>query len=484
MEAAATLMAAMVGPRFFRVPCRFTTTSCRPGVWKVAVVGSGPAGFYTADALIKGDPGVHVDIYDRLPVPFGLVRYGVAPDHPEVKNVTERFTGVAKTGRVRFLGNVAVGDGTGTTVRVDELAAHYSAVVLACGADGDRVLNLPGEDLQGVHSARSFVSWYNGHPDGSAVDWDLTLHDTAVIIGQGNVALDVARVLLKPIDDLAHTDITSAAIRTLSKSTIRRVLVAGRRGPLQAAFTTKELRELTHIEGCGLSVDLGHEDALSPAKLDQVKDDRPRRRQAELLCRVPTSPPDTLRLCSLVFHRNPVAFLPSASDPSRLGAVEFELTKVVDGRAVSTGRREQVPCGYVFRSIGYQSSALPGAPFDSASRRVPTAAGRVVGANGDAVPGLYASGWYKRGPTGVILSNIGDAQETALAVLQDYARGELKLGAGAIDDLLVARGIRVVDFEAWERIDEHERAQGEAHGKRLEKVISVDDMLRLALPSA
>ncbi|KAG8460801.1 hypothetical protein KFE25_010856 [Diacronema lutheri] len=503
------------------------------GAWRVCIVGSGPAGFYTADALLKGSPDVRVDILDRLPVPFGLVRYGVAPDHPEVKNVTERFTGIARDARVRFAGNVRVADGAGLTVSVDELRARYDAVVLACGADGDRALRLPGEGLRGVSSAREFVAWYSGHPDCARAGWDLSRHDTAIVIGQGNVALDVARVLTKRPAELASTDIASEALAALERSAIRRVIVTGRRGPLQAAFTTKELRELSKLDGVRLSVLLGcNADAGSHGTADDEggalseralaalsgEADRPRRRQAELLRKLWLESVggggvarQFEREIVLAFHMQPVGFEPAGVDAGaragnggevagELGAVRFERTQLSpDGRsAVGTGEYERTPCGYAFRSIGYLPSALPGVPFDARRSLVPSAHGRVLGSADAAampLPGLYCSGWYKRGPSGVVLSNIGDGAETAAAILADRAAGTLGAragtdgaarggldaeGDGSLRALLAGRGVRPVDFAGWERIDRHEREAGAASGKRLRKVVAVEDMLRLA----
>lgn len=507
MASAALAGAATIARR--RGPARALSTAAG-SPWRVCIIGSGPAGFYTADALLRGSPAVHVDVIDRLPVPFGLVRFGVAPDHPEVKNVTERFTEIARSGRVTFAGNVTVADGTGASVSVSELRERYSAVVLACGADDDRQLGVPGEDLEGVHSARHFVEWYNGHPSAAAESWDLSLHDTAVIIGQGNVALDVARVLLKPVAELAPTDICAHAVRALERSSIRRVILAGRRGPLQAAFTTKELRELSKLDGCTLTVDTGAPDALDEAALATVAKDRPRKRQAELLrtlwleSEARGGAPPTDREAVLAFHRAPHSFGAAdgaAGTGGRVASATFERTRVEGGRAVGTGELESTACGYVFTSIGYKSSPLPGVPFDSARARVPTAEGRVLESDGAAsaapVQGLYASGWYKRGPSGVILTNISDASETAAAILADWESGKLAApdaaspragladeGAAGLAHLLEERSVCSVGFDGWERIDAHEREQGEAAGKRLAKVTDVGEMLRLARPNS
>ncbi|KAJ1626403.1 hypothetical protein T492DRAFT_596714 [Pavlovales sp. CCMP2436] len=487
------------------------------GAWRVAIVGSGPAGFYTADALLKGSKDVRVDIFDRLPAPFGLVRYGVAPDHPEVKNVTERFTGIAASPRVRFAGNVRVGDGTASTVTVEELRGHYDALVLACGAEGDRRLNLPGEELRGVSSAREFVAWYNGHPDFARERWDLSRGETAVIVGQGNVALDVARVLAKRASDIAPTDITCAAVAALEASQIRRVFVVGRRGPLQAAFTTKECRELSALEGVRVRVELGEGalDALSESALEALKDDRPRRRAAELLRKLwlangdgsGVQPlPSGEREVVLAFHLSPLRFeaapaeggAAGGAEGGELGCAVFERTRVEGGRAVGTGEHVRLPCGYVFRSVGYVAFALPGVPFDPKLSRVPSAHGRVLHSAEEgalSLPGLYCAGWFKRGPSGVILTNIADAAETASAVLADHAASTLPSPEGSAEGLncgldgegpdslpalFATRGISPVGFEGWARIDAHERKAGAEAGKRLAKVVALDEMLWLA----
>lgn len=496
--------------------------------WRVCIVGSGPAGFYTADTLLKGSADVRVDIFDQLPAPFGLVRYGVAPDHPEVKNVTERFTGIAREPRVRFAGNVAVVDGSGATLSVDELRAHYDAVVLACGADGDRRLGVDGEGLPGVASAREFVAWYNGHPDYATRAWDLSRHHTAVIVGQGNVALDVARVLSRRPSELAPTDITACAVAALEASAVRRVVVAGRRGPLQAAFTTKELRELSQLDGVSVRVRLGGASGpggcggcdLSEEALGRLsaQSDRPRRRQAELLrklwlagggpdadgaaaaAELAAAPPAGRREIILAFHLAPDAFEPepaaAAAAPGgvRLASACFERTRLsadVSARAEGTGQFVRVPCGYAFRSVGYKASPLPGVPFDARRCLVPSARGRVLQsaeAGAPPAPGLYCAGWYKRGPTGVILTNIADGAETAASLLADRAAGALGARAGGLDAdgpgslraLLAARGVRPVDFAGWERIDACEREEGARRGKRLVKVVATEEMLRLA----
>eukprot|EP00900_Chrysochromulina_parva_P001062 jgi/Chrpa1/10957/Chrysochromulina_OHIO_Genome00005422-RA len=480
---------------------RFSTASARP--WHVAIVGSGPAGFYTADQLLKSDPGVHVDIYERLPVPYGLVRYGVAPDHQAVKNVTDRFEQIVSDPRCSLLANVRVGAAgppgdVAAHLPFEALREQYHAVVLAYGADADRSLGLSGEGLRGVHSARTFVEWYNGHPNAADRDFELGRCETAVIIGHGNVALDCARMLSSTPEQLVgDTDVAAHAAAALSQSAIRQIVLLGRRGVLHAAFTIKELRELSKRAGATFSL-LAPADAFNEAVLKQAATDRPRKRLIELMSSIPNeaelpNPPpppgaDSPRAVRVQFQRAPLGFVGAAEDPGRLGAVRVGLTKL-EGEPSAQQRAHLVegsaydfPCGLVLKSVGYRSSPLEGAPFDEVRGVVPNRGGRVTGA-----PGLYVAGWLKRGPTGVILTNVNDANETAATLIADRLAGKLDVGgagADAVRKRLAAQRQPVLDFEAWKRIDASEVARGKQVGKVREKLVDVSEMLRVAMGQA
>ncbi|KAL0984059.1 hypothetical protein UPYG_G00136550 [Umbra pygmaea] len=456
--------------------------ACSP---KVCIVGGGPAGFYTAQHLVKTRPDVEVDIYERLPVPFGLVRFGVAPDHPEVKNVMNTFTQTAQHARCSFHGNVRVGK----DVTVQELQESYHAVVLSYGAEGNRNMGVPGEDLDGVYSAKDFVGWYNGLPRNRHLRPDLSC-ETAVVLGQGNVALDVARILLSPVDILKKTDITQPALDAVSKSSVRRVLIVGRRGPLQVACTIKELREMVNLPGTRPEMVVSEFDGIAE-KLKALP--RPRKRLTELLLKAAVETPGEKELERLKsdkqawgfrFFRSPVEVLPSA-DHTRVAGIRLAVNRLVGegegARAEATGEVEDMECGLVVSSIGYKSLAIdPVVPFDSRKDVIPNTMGRVQNA-----AGLYCSGWVKRGPTGVIATTMNDSFDTARTLLHDMDKGILdistaKPGSQGVAALLHKRGVKPVSFSDWEKIDIEETRRGEARGKPREKLLDVGEMLQVA----
>ncbi|XP_053552612.1 NADPH:adrenodoxin oxidoreductase, mitochondrial [Bombina bombina] len=450
----------------------------------ICIVGSGPAGFYTAQHLLKHHPQARVDIYEKLPVPFGLVRFGVAPDHPEVKNVINTFTQTALSDRCTFLGNVMVG----RDVTVEELQDAYHAVVLSYGAEDKRDLGIPGEDLPGVYSARDFVGWYNGLPYNRHMSPDLS-SDTAVILGQGNVALDIARILLSPLELLRKTDVTQVALDALTQSRIRRVWLIGRRGPQQVAFTIKELREMLHLPGTRPLLEPSDYQGLE----DAIKDlPRPRKRLSELLLKSALGKPGEKEAAlwskaekewGLRFLRSPEAILPS-EDGKRAAGIRLSITRLEGtgekALAVPTGQVEEVPCGLIFSSIGYKSLPIsPSVPFLTKQGIIPNSNGRVQG-----VPGLYCSGWVKRGPTGVITTTMTDSFETAQAMLEDLKSGAISCsqprpGSTTIKESLLLRGIQLVSFSDWEKIDAIETAKGLEVGKPREKILDPDEMLGL-----
>nr|XP_046232584.1 NADPH:adrenodoxin oxidoreductase, mitochondrial isoform X2 [Scatophagus argus] len=451
----------------------------------VCIVGSGPAGFYTAQHLIKARQDVEVDIYERLPVPFGLVRFGVAPDHPEVKNVINTFTQTAKHSRCSFYGNVNVGK----DVSVEELQQAYHAVVLSYGAEGNRSMGVPGEDLAGVYSAKDFVGWYNGLPSCQELRPDLSC-ETAVILGQGNVALDVARILLSPIDILKKTDITQPAVEALAESQIRRVLIVGRRGPIQVACTIKELREMVNLPDTRPEMLAADFEGVAEA----IKDlPRPRKRLTELLLKTALDIPEekeqerrnkASRIWAFRFFRSPVEILANP-DNNRTAGIRLAVNRLEGSgegaRAVLTGEVEDVTCGLVISSIGYRSLPIdPSVPFDSHKAIVPNSMGRIQQA-----AGLYCSGWLKTGPTGVIATTMNNSFDTARSLLEDMNSGTLDLsaakpGSQSISSLLEKRGVKAVIFSDWEKIDSVEMSRGEAIGKPREKLLSVEEMLQVA----
>ncbi|XP_021353200.1 NADPH:adrenodoxin oxidoreductase, mitochondrial-like [Mizuhopecten yessoensis] len=524
--------------------CVADHTSVDSPVPHVCVVGSGPAGFYTAQQLLKGNPDIVVDIYEKLPVPFGLVRFGVAPDHPEVKNVINTFTKTAKSERCSFIGNVEVG----RDITLQQLRDAYSAVVLAYGADNDKTLGIPGEGLDNVLSARSFVGWFNGLPQDRDLKVDLSA-ERAVILGHGNVAVDVARILLTPIDILKTTDISQHALEALSHSCIKGVVLVGRRGPLQVAFTIKELREMTKIPEC--RPHLNPKDYLE--LLDLIPDlPRPRSRLTDLLYKTALEPnarykalwADAKREWKLQFLRSPIHIcgetkvtgiklainrlevclhtvrkqllkgsniLPKGT---RIDLIRMEhcpyrgrrtYTCIYVDRdnpdkngALSLQRKENIhffkpiftficlcPLVYqVLRSIGYRSVSIDkDIPFNMERGVVSHTQGRV-----DGLIGVYCSGWVNTGPVGVILTTMTNGFETGKTIIHDISNGTLELsgkqGKNDILPLLQKSGVQVVSFSDWMKIDEAEVERGQNCGKPREKLVDIDAMLKIASTAA
>ena len=447
---------------------------------RVAVVGSGPAAFYAAGHLLaSGEPRAEVDLLERLPTPWGLVRLGVAPDHPNLKTVSRAFEKIAQRPGFRFLGNVEVG----RDVTYEELRSLYDAVVFAVGSQTDRRIGIPGEDLPGSWAATELVAWYNGHPDYQDLRFDLSV-ERAVVVGVGNVALDVARMLVLTPEELAPTDTTDAAIEAISDSGLREIVVLGRRGPVQAAWTSTELQEMGELAGADVLVDpveLELDDA-SAAELADASNVV--QRNMDILrgfaAREPAGKPRSVRLRFCV---SPVAI----HGEERVEGVEIVRNKLEADdrgrvRAVPTGEQEVIPCGIVFRSVGYHGVALPGTPFDEVAGTMPNAAGRVLDETGSPIPGVYCAGWIKRGPTGVIGTNKKDATETVDLLLEDARAGALASVAdgGSIDALLAERGVGVVTHDGWEAIDAVERARGEEQGRPRVKLCTWEELLAAA----
>jgi ferredoxin--NADP+ reductase len=452
-----------------------------PETLRVAVVGAGPAGFFAADQLVKSkEVTASVDLFERWPTPYGLVREGVAPDHQSIKGVTRIFDRVLAHPRVRLFGNVQFGE----DVTRDELRALYDQVVYAVGAQTDRQMGIPGEDLAGSWPATDFVRWYNGQPECVDLEFDLSV-ERAVVIGNGNVAVDVARILLSSPDVLAKTDIAEHALEALRESEIREVVMVGRRGPVEAKFTNVELKELGALEGVDVVVD----PADLPIELEQVASQQDRRvaRNLEILAdfaaREPTGAP---RRLVFRFLASPVALL---EERGRVGAVRLETNHLAPGpdgalKAEGTGIFDEMEAGLVLRSVGYHGVALPGLPFDAARGVIPNRAGRVLdGSGGSVVPGEYTAGWIKRGPSGVIGTNKACAAETVAAMLEDAAsvseRNVPEADPDAVVDLLDERGTPYITAEDWVRLNAEEVARGEALGRPRVKLVRVDEMLAI-----
>lgn len=444
---------------------------------RIAVVGSGPAGFYAAEALLAAEPPIQVDVLDALPAPFGLVRYGVAPDHPKIKNIIARYEKTAAHPGFAFIGNVTVGK----DISVDEMRRFYDAIVFANGAQTDRRLGIPGEDLTGSHTATEFVAWYNGHPDYQDREFDLS-HECAVVIGQGNVAVDVARILCKTVDELKHTDITARALDVLAESRVREVRMIGRRGPVQAAFTPPEMKELGEFEDCDLVVDpaeLELNDA-SRAELEVLKWREAQKNYDLLHAAAGRAPAGKSRRLLIQFYRGPKELVGGP----HLDGVVLEKNALSgepgEQKARGTGLTELVPCGVLFRSVGYRGVPLAGVPFDTKSAVIPNIEGRVM-RDGQPLPGLYAAGWIKRGPSGIIGTNKPDSFETVKAVMADLPSLPrcAEPSREAVLALLKSRSVRVVGYDDWRRIDAAEVERGVAAGKPREKFVSVEEMLGL-----
>ena len=469
---------------------------------QVAVIGSGPAGLYTAEALIKQSAAldeprsIRVDVLDRLPTPYGLVRYGVAPDHKSIKSIAEYLRNVLEHEGVHFIGGVHLGD----DISREDLLAAYDAVVYATGAMRDRHMGIPGEDLPGSIAATDFVNWYCGHPDVDPSAFTLDAEAVAVI-GVGNVAVDVARILARNPEELRETDVSQPVLEALMASKVREVYMIGRRGPAQAKFTTKELRELGELPGVDIAVDASEVDLTAfdatgeSARLAEA-DRHVRGNYAVISDWAGRPPAGGARRLTVRFWLKPVEIVGR-------GAVEgltLERTRLDEtGRLTGTGERETLDVQMVLRSVGYQSVPLAGVPFDEQSAIVPNEAGRVLGPDGQPLPGEYVAGWLKRGPTGVIGTNKSDAAETVRSLLADLAGGPgpgqvqlprpglLRMPAVAGDaqasplaQVLAERGTRHISYADWLRIEtaEKELAARLGRGARV-KLASKEEIHRV-----
>jgi ferredoxin--NADP+ reductase len=433
------------------------------GRYRVAIIGGGPGGFYAAEALLRSGQAVDVDMFERLPVPYGLVRFGVAPDHPKLKQVTRVFDRIAEMPGFRFFGGVEIGE----TLSISALQSCYDAVILATGAPVSRRMDVPGEDLQGSYQASDFVAWYNGHPDFRHCTFDLGAK-RAVIIGHGNVALDVARMLAKTPDELRHTDIAAHALDALAESSVREIYLVGRRGPDQTRFAAKELQEFEELGDCDPLVELDgfREFSASPGADSEAE------ASLGLLRAFSTRPVAKRRRCVFRFGLAPLGI----EGDGRVQRITFS-QRQEDARAVSS-RNIAIDCGLVFSSIGRRAAPISGIPYDDA-RGVHANIGGRLAADGCALPGLYVCGWGKRGPQGTIGTNRACSVETVASVLADLP--QLDVPPHHPDSLLGGASFpRYVDYPAWGRIDAEEVARGRPNGKPREKFVALDEMFAAA----
>lgn len=455
----------------------------------VAIVGAGPSGYFAAASLLRfadesvaaGGPDVHIDMLEMLPTPWGLVRSGVAPDHPKIKSVSRTFEKTATDPRFRFFGNIAVGG----DVSADDLAQRYDAVVYAVGTQSDRALGIPGEDLPGSVAAVDFVGWYNAHPNFADMAPDIS-SGRAVVIGNGNVAIDVARILVTDPDVLAATDIADHALDALRQRGVSEVVIVGRRGPLEGAFTTLELRELGELDGVDVIV--------HPADLDGITDEdaaaagkttaaniKVLRGYAEKTAEKAAKGefPEGNRRIEFRFRTSPIE-ITGNDEVEAIVLGRNELYTDEHGRMVArdTGQRETLPAELVVRAVGYRGVAIPGLPFDERSGTIPHVEGKITDRERD-----YVVGWIKRGPSGVIGTNKSDSQDTVNTLVADLAGAQLsEVADDYADELagwLLKRRPELVTDDHWKRIDAHERGAGEPHGRPRVKLVSVADMLRV-----
>lgn len=445
--------------------------------FRVAIIGSGPSGFYAADALLSSPVPVRVDMFDRLPVPYGLVRYGVAPDHQKIKNVIKVYERIAEKKGFAFWGNVNVGQ----DISVPELKGFYDAVILAYGAETDKKLGIPGEGLPGSHTATEFVAWYNGHPDYKDRRFDLS-GEVAVVIGQGNVAVDVCRILCKTVDELKTSDIAGYALDLLAASRVREVHMIGRRGPAQAAFTPVEIHEFGDLQECDPVVEPGdmeineasRRELSDPANVHAIKN-------FEILKGFSAT---TSKIKRKKFYCH---FLRSPVEISGQGKVQKVILEKnrLEGeagrqKAQGTGDKEELACGILFRSVGYRGIPMQGMPFNEEKGIIPNVQGRVM--EGDRVmAGFYATGWIKRGPSGVIGTNKADSQETVKHLLEDLPqlKSRERQDPDALTRLLNERKGRVISFTDWKKIDAAEMERGTRLGKPREKFVTLREIVSI-----
>lgn len=455
-------------------------TEARP--LRVAIIGAGPAGFYAADSIFKQANLVcQIDMFNRFPTPFGLVREGVAPDHQSIKTVTRIYDKTADNPNFRYFGNVTFGE----DVTHEDLKPYYDQIIYAIGAQSDRRMGIPGEDLEGSYPATVFVGWYNAHPDHCDLDFDLSC-ERVVVVGNGNVAMDVARILLTDPDELASTDISDYSLEKLRQSKVKEVVMLGRRGPVQSAFTNPELKEFGELAGVNVKID-PHDLELDEASAAALPTDKNANKNVETmrhyLTRTENKGDKTIWMRFLV---SPVEIFGTNGKVSGIKLERNKLVVQADGsiKAVGTGEYETLEVGMVLRSVGYKGAPLAGVPFDSSSGTIPNVAGRVTSTKGgDIVPGEYVVGWAKRGPSGIIGTNKPDSAATVTSMVQDLPElkpiSDEKRDRALVEGLLKERGIRYITYKDWARLNQHEIAQGSEQGRPRIKSYRVADMLEV-----
>ena len=448
---------------------------------RVAIIGSGPSAFYAAEHYLKSGLAVEIDMFERLPTPYGLVRGGVAPDHPKIKTVTKVYDRIAANPNFHFYGNVEFG----RDLTIDDLRAHYHQVVFGVGAQTDRRMGIPGEDLLGSHPATEFVGWYNAHPDYRELQFDLSKEKVAVI-GNGNVAMDVARILASTYDELVKTDIADYALEALKASNVKDIYIIGRRGPAQAAYTNPELKELGELHDADVIVSPETAE-LDPLSSEYVltSGDRDAERNTQTLMRYSTqTPAGKSKRIHMLFLLSPTALF-GTENVEAIELVKNELYKADDGtlRPRATSEKITLPIDLVFRSIGYKGVALPGVPFDERGGVIPNVKGRILNADKSVAVGEYAVGWIKRGPSGIIGTNKPDSQETIDQALEDAKAGSSFTPSApsraSVEGVLRERGVDFISFAEWQKLDEAEVANGTASGRPRVKFSRVDDMLNV-----
>jgi ferredoxin--NADP+ reductase len=443
---------------------------------RLAIVGAGPAGIYAADILLKHERpfDVSIDLFERLPAPYGLVRYGVAPDHPRIKGIIGALKEILDTGKIRLFGNVTFGE----DITLEDLKRHYHAVIFSTGAIADADLDIPGIDLPGSYGAADFVSWYDGHPDVPRT-WPLEAQNIAVV-GNGNVALDVARMLVKHPDDLLSTEIPDNVYEGLQASPVTDVHVFGRRGPMQVKFTPLELREFGELRDVDMVLhdeDFDYDDAARDAIASN--------KQLVVIDRIFQSwrereTGQASRRLHFHFYAKPLEVL----GPEKVSSIRFERTSPDGaGGVVGTGEMRELPIDALYRAVGYFGSALPGVPFDERRGVIPNHEGQVLADDNSIVPGVYATGWIKRGPVGLIGHTKSDAMETIQHVVNDQRSwwSPAEPDEDAVTALLTSRGVTYTDLSGWQKLDQAERERGEERGRERLKVVPRDEMLQISL---
>ena len=436
---------------------------------RVAVIGAGPAGIYASDLLAK--QGVNIDLFEQMPAPFGLIRYGVAPDHPRIKGIVNSLHAVMEKPNVRFLGNIEVG----TTITVEKLHEYYDAIVFATGAVADRDLDIPGENLNGSYGAADFVGFYDGNPRFHRT-WNLTATHVA-IIGVGNVALDISRILAKTANELHTTEIPDNVYQTLKTNQATHIHIFGRRGPAQAKFTPLELKELDHSPSINVVVDpedIDYDEASIAARRASKSQDLVCQTLEQYAMREPKDAPHTLHIH---LFENPVEILGEDGNVVGLRTERMELDGT--GHVQGTGKFTEWPVQAVYRAVGYRSEAITAVPFDYGTAVIPNDGGHVVDPAGEIVPGVYVTGWIKRGPVGLIGNTKSDAKETTDMLIADALAGRLtpRTATGDITEYLEAQGIPYTTWDGWHKLDAHERSLGSAEGRERKKVVEWDEMV-------